>query len=126
MGEDRVVFPCGGGNHGPMIPTYETDATSVMGTLIMYGPGIRPGVKPPKLEQAGICTTDVAPTVAHLMGFDAPAQTEGRVLREFLIKGYSRRPERVLKPTARPIKRRPTVKPKPITLQGDVTDEEIT
>lgn len=124
MGEGRVVFPCGGGNHGPMIPTYETDVTSVMGTLIMYGPGIRPGVKPPKIEQARICTTDVAPTVAYLMGFDAPAQTEGRVLREFLIGSHSDLPKRALKPTARPIRRRPTVKPKPITLQGDVTDEE--
>jgi predicted AlkP superfamily phosphohydrolase/phosphomutase len=124
MGEERVVFPCGGGNHGPMIPTYETDVTSVMGVLIMSGPGIRPGVKLSKAEQAKICTTDVAPTLSYLMGLDSPAQTEGRVLREFLMNISSEPPKRSLQPTARPILRRPTVKPKPIALQGDVTDEE--
>jgi len=123
LGEQRTVFACGGGNHGPMMPTYETEVASVFGTLILAGPGVRPGVKLPKAEQVRICTTDVAPTVAHLLGMDEPAQSEGRVLRELLTNVYTARPQRHLQPTARGVVSRPTLKPRPIALQGDVTDE---
>ncbi|HEY66400.1 MAG TPA: hypothetical protein G4O02_17755, partial [Caldilineae bacterium] len=123
LGEERIVFPCGGGNHGPMIPTYETDVASVMGALFLVGPGVRSGVQPPKDEQARVCTTDVAPTLAYLLGIDAPAQNEGRVLREFLTDLHNERPPRTLRRTARAIRPRRTRKPRPITLQGDVTDE---
>ncbi|MFQ6132904.1 MAG: alkaline phosphatase family protein [Armatimonadota bacterium] len=124
MGEERVVFPCGGGNHGPMLPTYETEATSVMGALVLGGAGVRPGVELPKLDQFGLCTTDVAPTLAHLLGLEPPAQSEGRVLREFLDECHSDRPARALVPTARSLVARPTVQARAIGLQGDVTDEE--
>ena len=124
MGEARVVFPCGGGNHGPMIPTFETEATSVMAAMVIAGAGVRPGVKVPKADQFGICTTDVAPTVARLLGIETPRQSEGRVLHEFLEGSDTSRPERELRPTARKLVRRSTVKPKPPKLQGDVTDEE--
>jgi len=123
MGEERIVFPCAGGNHGPMIPTYETEATSVMGGFLLAGAGVRPGVKLPRLEQFKICTTDVAPTLAHLLGLDPPPQSEGRVLHEFLAGFHTDWPPRTLTPTARPIVHRPTVRPKPVRLQGDVTDE---
>ncbi len=124
IGEERVVFPCGGGNHGPMIPTYETETTSVMGALVLAGAGVREGVRLPRLEQFKICATDLAPTIAHLLGLRPPAQNEGRVLHEFLKGTYDEKPCRRLIPTARPIISRPTVKPRPIALQGDVTDEE--
>jgi len=124
MGEERLVFPCGGGNHGPMIPTYETEAASVMGALVLGGAGVRPSEPLPKLDQTRIWTTDVAPTVAHLLRIDPPAQNEGRVLHEFLADGHSTAPSRTLKPTARSIVTRPPVKPRPVTLQGDVTDED--
>jgi len=123
MGEERVVFPCGGGNHGPMIPTYETEVTSVMGGLLLAGAGVRPGVQIPRGEQARICAADLAPTLAHLLGVDPPAQSEGRVLHELLTDFVSERPDRELQPTARATIRRPTVKPRPTMLQGDVTDE---
>ena len=124
MGEERVAFPCGGGNHGPMIPTYETDATSVLGALVLAGAGVRPGVAVPPLEQAKYCTTDLAPTLAHLLGLERPAQSEGRILHELLTDTRAHYPTRTLATTARSLVARPTVKPKPITLQGDVTDEE--
>lgn len=124
MNEERAVFPCGGGNHGPMIPTYETEATSVMGALALAGPGVRPGAKFPKGEQARFCTTDLAPTLAHLLGLELPPQSEGRVLHELLTGFRSERPARTLSPTARPIRWRAPVKPRPVRLQGDVTDEE--
>jgi len=123
LGEERVVFPGGGGNHGPMPPTYETDTTSVMGSLALLGAGIRAGVKLPKWEQFAVRTVDLAPTLAALLGIDAPAQNEGRVLQEFLADACTEGPERTLIATARPIVRRPAKKPTPITLQGDVTDE---
>jgi len=124
MGEERVVFPCGGGNHGPMLPTFETDATSVMGALVLAGAGVRSHPPIPRLEQFRYCTTDVAPTLAHLIGIEPPAQNEGRILHEFLAGAHAERPARTLQSTDRPIVSRPTTKPQPIQLQGDVTDEE--
>ena len=124
LGEERIVFVCEGGNHGPMIPTYETEATSVMGTMVLAGPGVQAGVRPPKEESGRISTSDIAPTVAHLLGLAPPAQSEGRVLHEFLTDFYSEYPARTLQHTARPILQRPSTRPKPIVLQGDVTDEE--
>lgn len=124
MGEEQVVFSCGGGNHGPMIPTYETEVSSVMGALVLGSAGVKAGVKLPKLEQAKVCTTDVAPTLSYLLGLEPPAQSEGRVLREFLIGSHSKRPVRRLEATARAIRLRPARKPQPVRLQGDVTDEE--
>ena len=123
MGEQRIVFPCGGANHGPMIPTYETEVSSVLGTLVLAGPGVKAGVEVPKNEQARACTTDLAPTLAHLLDLDPPAQNEGRILQEFLSDFYSERPPRTLESTARRIATRPPVKPRPVSLQGDVTDE---
>ncbi|MBM3501795.1 MAG: hypothetical protein FJX74_24335, partial [Armatimonadetes bacterium] len=123
LGEERVVFPCGGGNHGPMLPTYETEATSVLGTLILAGAGVRPRKPASRLDQLSVCTTDLAPTLAHLLGIDAPAQNEGRVLREFLADTPSAHPPRRLTPTDRPIVHRPSTRPRPPGLQGDVTDE---
>jgi predicted AlkP superfamily phosphohydrolase/phosphomutase len=123
MGEERVVFPCTGGNHGPMVCTYETDATSVMGTLVLAGAGLGHTEPAPRLDQFRICTTDVAPTMAHLLGMERPAQSEGRVLHEFLAAGAPGRPQRTLVPTERTLVPRPSVKPRPIQLQGDVTDE---
>jgi predicted AlkP superfamily phosphohydrolase/phosphomutase len=123
MGEGRTVFPCAGGNHGPMIPTYETEVTSVMGALLLSGPGVRAGVRLPRAEQARVCTTDLAPTLAYLLGLDAPAQSEGRVLREFVNDFCVARPPRTVRSVARPLRHRPTVRPRPVVLQGDVTDE---
>jgi predicted AlkP superfamily phosphohydrolase/phosphomutase len=125
MGEERVVFPCGGGNHGPMIPTYETETTSVMGALVMAGAGIR-STEVPRNLQARICTTDIAPTLAALLDIDLPAQNEGRILHEFLTDYCSEWPDRKPLPLARSredIVPRPPVRPRPRALQGDDTDE---
>ncbi len=121
MGESRVVFPSGGGNHGPMIPTYETETTSVLGALVLAGPGVK-ATRVPKLDQARFCTTDVAPTLAALAGLPAPAQSEGRPLVE-LLESAVPLPERRLTPTTRAIRHRPSTRPRPPQLQGDVTDE---
>ena len=123
MGERRTVFPCGGGNHGPMVPTYETETTSVMGTFVLAGPGVKGGVRPPRSEQARISMTDVAPTLAFALGLPPPAQNEGRVLHEFLSDFRADRPARTLRATARPLRTRRAAGRRPVGLQGDVTDE---
>ncbi|NQT50502.1 hypothetical protein HQ576_00540, partial [bacterium] len=99
-------------------------ATSVMGALVLAGAGVRSHPPIPRLEQFRYCTTDVAPTLAHLIGIEPPAQNEGRILHEFLAGAHAERPARTLQSTDRPIVSRPTTKPQPIQLQGDVTDEE--
>ncbi len=123
MGEKRVVFPSAGGNHGPMLPTYETETTSVLGTLIMAGPGIQQLGHLPRVQQARYQTQDVAPTLAHLLQVPAPAAADGRVLFELLEPAPPAPPGRNFQPMARPLVARPSVKPRPLRLQGDVTDE---
>ena len=125
-GETRIVFPCGGGNHGPMVPTYETDVTSVMGDLVLWGPGVKKNFVIPKELQKKYCSTDLAPTLSRLIGIPTPAQNEGRVLHEFLEGMESGWPERESKPLGRhrtDISPRPTVRTRPKSLQGDDTDE---
>ena len=122
MGEERVVFPCGGGNHGPMIPCYETETTTVYGMLLMAGHGVAEGIREPAAEKGKRRTVDVAPTLAHLLGIQPPAQNEGRVLHEFLEGFPHERPERELRPMDRPLVPARPRRPKP-QLRGDVTDE---
>lgn len=62
-----------GTNHGTPW-TYDTDVP-----LILSGKGVRPGVYPQLVDP-----TDVAPTVASLLGIGIPASAEGRVLHEAL------------------------------------------
>lgn len=124
LGEERLIFPCGGGNHGPMIPTYETEVSSVMGALILSGAGVKRGVTVPRDAQFSYTTADVAPTLAHLLGLEPPAQNEGRILHEFVQGSSSRRPDHPLVPTDRPLVKAPARRPQRPALQGDVTDEQ--
>ena len=119
MGEDRVIFPCGGANHGPQITTYETDVSSNYGVLLMSGAGIRRGYQRNKGVQGPVSTTDVAPTVAQLVGIPTPAQSEGKVLLDFLQDAVDA-PERKHEPLP---SHPPMPKPTKVTLKGDVTDE---
>lgn len=61
------------GEHGSPYP-YDTHVP-----LVLYGWGVRPGV-----YREPVSTADVAPTVAEILGIDAPAQCEGRALGEGL------------------------------------------
>ncbi len=119
MGEDRVIFPSGGANHGPQLTTYETKVSSNYGVLLMSGAGIRHGYQRDKSSQGPVITTDIAPTVAHLVGIPTPAQSEGKVLLDFLEDAISA-PERKYEslPSHPPIPG-----PTRATLKGDVTDE---
>ncbi|HID05629.1 MAG TPA: hypothetical protein EYP10_00625 [Armatimonadetes bacterium] len=119
LGEERVVFPSGGANHGPQLPSYETDVSSNYGILLMAGAGIRSNYVRDYKRLGPPCTTDIAPTVAHLIGIPTPAQSEGAVLFDMLINAPPP-PRRELKPL--PWRIRPH-RPRRVTLAGDVTDE---
>ncbi|MBN1809153.1 MAG: alkaline phosphatase family protein [Planctomycetes bacterium] len=123
MNEKRVVFPCDGGNHGPMVPTYETADTSVMGALLLGGPGVRCGVSVERSLQFRVSAMDLAPTLCRLIGIDRPAQAEGRVLHEFLEDGFCGKRSRKFVSTARSIVSRKPAKQREVRLKGDVTDE---
>lgn len=64
------------GTHGSLSPF------EVRNTLIMTGPGIRPG--PSEIPAAIV---DVAPTLAHLSGLAWDGPSDGRILHEALIDG---------------------------------------
>jgi len=122
LGEKRVVFPSGGGNHGPMIPTYETEVSSVYALMLLAGQGVRHGWREPADQKGRRRTCDVAPTLCHLLGVAPPAQSEGRLLHELLEGFESSAPQRRLTPTRRKLVP-PRTTPKKVQLQGDVTDE---
>jgi len=69
-------YPGGGDAHGEHGSPYPYD-THV--PLVFYGWGVRPGA-----YRAPVATSDIAPTVAAILGIDAPAQCEGRALIEGL------------------------------------------
>lgn len=123
MNEKRIIFPCEGGNHGPMIPTYETDICSVMATLFISGPDIKKGLKIPRKEQFKYCTTDIVPTICEILDIRVPFQNEGRIIHEFLKKTRIKKLKRDLKEIKRNIRRREKRKPEVLKLKGDVTDE---
>ncbi len=123
INENRVIFPCNGENHGPMIPTYETDLTSVMGTLLISGPPIKKGLKIPKEEQFKYSTTDIVPTLCKILNIRLPFHSEGRILHEFLKETKIKLLKRDLKEIKRNKREKVREKTFEIKLKGDVTDE---
>ena len=69
-----------GHEHGPILPTAQYGLSSVRAVLVMAGPGIKKGYRLQRLHWL----TDIAPTVAHLLGIPAPRDAEGGVLYEAL------------------------------------------
>jgi hypothetical protein len=61
--------------------------TNLYSTFYLSGPGIR------HAQPTRVKAIDVAPTLAYLLGIPAPAQSEGRVLRELFVGGPTCRPE---------------------------------
>jgi predicted AlkP superfamily phosphohydrolase/phosphomutase len=63
------------GYHHPYLPTARAFGCTARAVFLAAGPGFRPGCR----RQAPINLVDVTPTVAHLLGFAPPAQSEGGV-----------------------------------------------
>lgn len=85
----RTVTPhflsWGQGSHG-----FSPDRRKMHAIAFFAGPGLRRGI-----EIAPIRHIDIAPTLAHLVGLRAPAQSKGRLLEEALLG-----PVELTKPTA--------------------------
>jgi len=73
-----------GARHGPQIPTAGTELASNMGTFIASGPGIKEGYVFSEDVVGPAMMQDVVPTLAHLLGFAPPAQSQGKVLYHML------------------------------------------
>ena len=59
-----------------------TGTHTTKGVVIMTGEGIRQG------NLAGASTTDIAPTILHLMGIGVPAEMDGHILTQAFNEGY--------------------------------------
>jgi predicted AlkP superfamily phosphohydrolase/phosphomutase len=75
-----TINPEFGGNHGEL-PNVHYGKSSLNSLLVLNGPGIKKGYR-----GKHVWLTDVAPTVAWLLGIPRPRDAEGRVLFEGLDK----------------------------------------
>lgn len=111
--ENKMV-PDKGANHGPQIPTAETEYGSNYAVFMIAGPNIKRGYARP-LELLGpVMTVDVAPTAAYLLGVDPPRHSQGRILYDFLDGWDVSEVKREHKPLDFPGKPEPFI--------GDVTE----
>jgi predicted AlkP superfamily phosphohydrolase/phosphomutase len=74
----------GGANHGPQIATTRTAFSSDLASAIIAGPGIRQGYVRDAEKDGLWKLIDVAPTIAHLLGFQPPRESRGGVLYDLL------------------------------------------
>ena len=78
---DALIRSCEGfGDHSGYLPSARAGGCSNNAVFVLSGPGVKSGVTNPE----PIRLVDVAPTVAHLLGIERPAQSGGRILKEFL------------------------------------------
>ena len=66
--------------HGSELPTARVGELTIRSLFFMRGPNVKKGVHLERLVQL----TAVAPTIAYLLGFPIPAQSEGSILWEAL------------------------------------------
>lgn len=105
----------GGANHGPQIPTAETEISSNYATLMILGKDIKKGYIRPIDRIGPVQTVDIVPTVCHLLGIAPPRHSQGRILHDFFEGWDVSDIER---------KRQSLDFPSEPILMGDVTDRE--
>jgi len=64
----------------PYLPGGREGPTATSAMFLLAGPGIRKAYRRGK----PIHLVDVAPTIAHLVGFDSPKDADGRIVQDFL------------------------------------------
>lgn len=106
----------GGANHGPQIPTAETQLSSNYATFMIIGRGIKKGYKRPIDWIGPVQLVDIAPTISYLLGIDPPRHSQGRILYDFL-EGWD------ISEMKR--ERKPLTFPERAPLIGDVTDKDL-
>ncbi len=75
-----------GAHHGGFLPTQSRDSSS-FGSWLLAGPGVKAGYERPADKLGYIHAADVVPTFCHLLGAEAPAQSQGTVARD-LLEGF--------------------------------------
>ena len=81
-----------GAHHGGFLPTRSRDSSS-FGSWLLAGPGVKAGYERPADKLGYIHAADVVPTFCHLLGAEAPAQSQGTVARD-LLEGFEMERER--------------------------------
>jgi predicted AlkP superfamily phosphohydrolase/phosphomutase len=74
-------------HHGQYLASVSFSIGSMKAMLMAKGPGLKKGYR----RARPIWLRDVAPTISHLMGIPAPAQSEGAVLMDMLEADDSKR-----------------------------------
>ena len=72
VGETKMKY-----QHVHYLPTAKLGICSDSGIFVMSGPGVKKGYRMQRL----VWTVDVTPTICYLLGILAPAQAEGKVIR---------------------------------------------
>ncbi len=72
----------GHGTHAGYLPTARLGLATNSAVFILAGPGVKKRYE----RSRPIRLIDVAPTLSHLLGIPAPAQSEGTVIRDILVK----------------------------------------
>lgn len=73
----------------PTVAKHDSDnADDVPGIFVAMGPGMRRGVR---VEGLKMSLFDIAPTILHLYGIEAPARMKGRVLDEVFEERFTAR-----------------------------------
>ena len=80
MGDLRIGGDTRQGSHHGHLPTHKISPFSISGVAIITGPDIKGGYS----RQHPVQMVDIAPTLAHLLGWPKPAQAEGGVLWDIL------------------------------------------
>ncbi len=80
---DGGSLKVGGANHGPQIPTSETEISSNYAVFMMIGGETKRGYIRPTWRLGPVQLVDVAPTIAYILGIDPPRHSQGRILYDF-------------------------------------------
>jgi len=114
--ETEGSIKVGGANHGPQIPTTETDVSSLYATFMIVGRDIKRGYVRPIDRMGPVKLVDIASTVSYLLGIKPPRHSQGSILHDF-FEGWD------VSDMKR--ERKPLRFPERAPLIGDVTDREI-
>jgi hypothetical protein len=81
----RSVDGRGTAMHGSQLPSYEKGLFSVMGTMLLAGPGVRADGYERDWQRYGLIReVDVCPTICHLTGLRLPKQNQGTLPLDLL------------------------------------------
>jgi len=106
----------GGANHGPQIPTAETEISSNYATFMIIGKDIKKGYVRPINRMGPVRLVDIASTVSYILGIKPPRHCQGSILHDFFEGWDVSDMKREWKPLKFP-ERAPLI--------GDVTDREM-